>query len=101
MFKKCFVLFFILLLVGCGSIKSGKISCSEKAIVLDYENSILVDVRTASEYKSGHIEGAINIPYDNIIVYCKSGVRSSQAFDSLKNAGYNNVYDLGAMSNCS
>ena len=117
MFKKCFVLFFILLLVGCGSIKSGKISCSEKAIVLDYENSILVDVRTASEYKSGHIEGAINIPYDNIIegvskldgisfdthiiVYCKSGGRSSQAFESLKAEGYTNVYDLGAMSNCS
>ena len=117
MFKKIVVIFSMLLLVGCGSIKSGKISCSDKDVVLDYDNSILIDVRTDSEYKLGHLDGAINIPYEDIvkgvskldnvdfdthiIVYCKSGVRSSQAFDSLKNAGYNNIYDLGAMSNCS
>ncbi len=115
MFKKCLVLFSIFLLVGCG-IKSGKISCSDKDVVLDYDDSILIDVRTNSEYKSGHLDGSINIPYEDIvkgvskledvnldthiIVYCKSGGRSSQAFDSLKDAGYNNVYDLGAMSNC-
>lgn len=117
MFKRIIVLFVVFLLAGCGSIKSGKISCSDKDVVLDYDNSILIDVRTDSEYKLGHLDGAINIPYEdivkgvskledvdfntNIIVYCKSGGRSSQAFDSLKNAGYNNVYDLGAMSNCS
>ncbi len=117
MFKRFLILFFAFLLVGCGSIKSGKISCSEKNVVLNYDNSILIDVRTSSEYKLGHLEGAINIPYDNIIegiskmdgisydtpiiVYCKSGGRSNQAFESLKSAGYNNVYDLGAMSNCS
>ena len=117
MFKKILVLFSMLLLVGCGSIKSGKISCSEKNVVLDYENSILIDVRTSSEYKSGHLEGAVNIPYDDIVkgvskldgvdfntsivVYCKSGGRSKQAFEALKSAGYTNVYDLGAMSNCS
>ena len=114
MFKKIVVIFSMLLLVGCGSIKSGKISCSDKDVVLGYENSILIDVRTNSEYKSGHLDGAINIPYEDIvkgvsklddvdfdtyiIVYCKSGGRSSQAFDSLKNAGCNNIYDLGAMS---
>lgn len=116
MFKRIIVLFVVFLLAGCG-IKSGKISCSDKDVVLDYDNSILIDVRTDSEYKLGHLDGAINIPYQDIvkgvskledvdfnthiIVYCKSGGRSSQAFDSLKNAGYNNVYDLGAMSNCS
>ena len=117
MFKKVLVIFSMLLLVGCGSIKSGKISCSDKDVVLGYENSILIDVRTNFEYKSGHLDGAINIPYEdivkgvskledvdfntNIIVYCKSGGRSSQAFESLKAEGYTNVYDLGAMSNCS
>lgn len=116
MFKRIVVLFVVFLLAGCGSIKSGKISCSDKDVVLDYDNSILIDVRTDSEYKLGHLDGSINIPYQDIvkgvskldgvnsdthiIVYCKSGGRSGQAFDSLKNAGYNNVYDLGAMSNC-
>ena len=110
----CFL--FIFLLVGCGSIKSGKVSCSNASVVLNYENAILIDVRSASEYKSGHMDGAINIPYDNIllgvsrlenvnfdtpiVVYCKSGGRSAQAFSTLKDAGYKNVYDLGAMSKC-
>ena len=66
MFKKIFVLFSIFLLVGCG-IKSGKISCSDKDVVLDYDNSILIDVRTDSEFKSGHLDGAINIPYEDIV----------------------------------
>lgn len=106
----------MLLLVGCGNIKSGKISCSQMNVVLDYDGAVLIDVRTSSEYESGHLDGAINISYDKIIVgvskidgvnydtpiivYCKSGGRSSQAFESLKNIGYTNVYDLGAMSNC-
>lgn len=67
MFKKFLLLFSILLLVGCGSIKSGKISCSDKDVVLGYENSILIDVRTNLEYKSGHLDGAINIPYEDIV----------------------------------
>ena len=38
--------------------------------------------------------------YDSeVIVYCKSGNRSSQAKEILENLGYTNVYDLGAISN--
>lgn len=78
-------------------------------------DAILVDVRTEEEYNQNHIEGAISLPVDmisedsateilsdkdtTIIVYCQSGNRSHQAMDLLKSLGYNNVYDLGAMSN--
>ena len=35
-----------------------------------------------------------------IIVYCRSGNRSAKAYQSLQDAGYTNLYDLGAISNC-
>jgi rhodanese-related sulfurtransferase len=70
----------------------------------------LVDVRTAEEFNSGHIPGAINIslqelankighiPKDKpVIVYCRSGNRSSFAADVLMQAGYTDVYDLGGI----
>lgn len=71
----------------------------------------LVDVRTVGEYRSGHIEGALNIPVDDlagkmaqipkdkpVVVYCQSGMRSASAASTLKDAGYKEVYNLGAMS---
>ena len=113
----------LLLLVGCGKkeekeIKSGKVTCGQMKTIMKYDNNpVLIDVRTAEEYAEGHLDDAINIPYDvivnpgvttmenikedtPIVVYCKSGNRSGQAYNSLKMAGYKNVYDLGAMSNC-
>ncbi|MCR3600461.1 rhodanese-like domain-containing protein, partial [Salmonella enterica subsp. enterica serovar Mbandaka] len=34
-----------------------------------------------------------------VIVYCKSGNRSKKALKLLNDLGYENVYDLGAISN--
>ena len=68
-----------------------------------------MDVRSIEEYNEQHIKGAINIEYtkiDNstkldkdklIMVYCKSGKRSTLAYNTLKSLGYN-VYNMGAMS---
>lgn len=72
----------------------------------------LIDVRTPEEFSSGHIDGAINLSLQDIqsgkmpnvakdkliYVYCHSGNRSSQATVILKNAGYQNINDLGAMT---
>ena len=69
-----------------------------------------IDVRTAEEYASGHVEQASNIPYDEITarideitgnkddliyVYCRSGRRSGIAREALMEAGYTNVINLG------
>ncbi len=77
------------------------------------EGAILVDVRTKEEYDTKHIDGAIRITLDDlevlaertledkeqkIIVYCRSGRRSGVAADKLKELGYKQIYDLGAMS---
>tara|TARA_R110002167_G_scaffold242290_1_gene447611 strand:- start:24824 stop:25201 length:378 start_codon:yes stop_codon:yes gene_type:complete len=70
----------------------------------------LIDVRTAEEFAAGHIEGAINIPFENIVpelakrniakdaevvLYCRSGNRSGVAQQSLIKQGYSNTYNAG------
>ena len=66
-------------------------------------NVIVLDVRTAEEYKEGHIDGAVNIdvkqgdflkkaksalPIDKkIAVYCRSGRRSANAAEMLAKEG--------------
>lgn len=75
--------------------------------IIENDNYIIVDVRTSEEYNEGHVVGAINIPYDQIdensnldktktiMVYCKSGKRSSIAYNTLESLGYDTL-DLGA-----
>ena len=70
----------------------------------------MIDVRTPDEYAESHIDGAINIPLDDIasrldeissaepvVVYCRSGGRAAQAASVLCGADFD-VYDLGPMS---
>jgi len=85
---------------------------SARAHTLVDEGARLIDVRTPQEYKSGHIQGARNIPLGEIssrtadvgakdkpvVVYCRSGMRSSQAKSALEAAGFTEVYNLGGMS---
>ena len=109
-----------LILCGCGNtvpehVISKKIDCAEKNELMN-DGAILIDVRTVAEYNEGHLDKSINLTVDTlsttvenlvkdkntkIIVYCRSGNRSATAADTLINLGFKNVYDLGAMSNCS
>jgi rhodanese-related sulfurtransferase len=72
---------------------------------------LLLDVRTAEEYRSGHIPGAILAPYDEleksfreadkgrpIVVYCRSGRRSAIAIKTLAGMGYSNLSDFGGIA---
>ncbi len=76
------------------------------------DGAVLVDVRSPAEFASGHIEGAINVPVDQVasrvdaigpadkavVVYCRSGGRSAAATATLKAKGRTRVFDLGPMS---
>ena len=66
----------------------------------------LVDVRTPVVFSAGSVKGAFNIPLDaiskhlgkfagkkSIVVFCRSGNRSSQAKRILDQNGINNVMD--------
>ena len=99
------------------------LSCKEPATVVQQESGIkmlitqgakVVDVRTEEEFNSGHYPGALNIPLHTvearltefgadktkpIIVYCRSGNRSSQAKAILESNGYTNIINGGGLSN--
>ncbi len=72
----------------------------------------LVDVRTPGEFAQGHPKGSVNIPLDrigmsidkfkgkkDIIVFCRSGNRSSQAKSILESKGITNIVDGGPWEN--
>ena len=75
---------------------------------------VIVDVRTDSEYQSGHVPGAVHLPFyslwsrheeinsqkeDPIILYCEHGPRAGIAKFALWTLGYTNlVYLEGHMS---
>ena len=72
----------------------------------------IVDVRTPSEFREGHIPNAINVPNENIgntelrqlpdkdrklLVYCRSGRRSKEAAEKLAKLGYTKVMEFGGI----
>ena len=76
------------------------------------EETYWIDVRTASEYADGHVEGAVLIPYTEITeridevtsdknariyLYCRSGRRSGIALEALEAAGYVNAVNAGGL----
>ena len=94
----------ILLLTACDS-KSYETIDSNVAMTLMEQNAVVIDVRTAEEFATGHIEGSVNIPVENIssveydkdtliIVYCASGMRSANAAKTLVDLGYTSVHNL-------
>jgi rhodanese-related sulfurtransferase len=67
----------------------------------------VVDVREASEFASGAIAGAINVPLSSfdpnkiprekpVVVYCVSGSRSAMAQRVLRSAGFDEVRNYRA-----
>ncbi|MEW6430285.1 MAG: rhodanese-like domain-containing protein [Myxococcota bacterium] len=88
----------------------GQIS-GPKARQLVKDGAKLVDVRTPGEYSAGHLPGAVNVPLQELgarlktlgakekplVLYCASGTRSAMAKAVLKNAGFQQVFNLGGM----
>ncbi len=86
---------------------------SEKAVTqATSDKPIVIDVRSEAEYDTGHIEGALLIPHDQIadkigeqvkdkkqkiLLYCKSGGRAGLALKTLEGLGYTDVENLGGL----
>jgi rhodanese-related sulfurtransferase len=73
--------------------------------------AFLVDVRPETEFTEAHAKGSVNIPLHtipyhlkefknrkNIVVFCRSGGRSSQAKSFLEQQGFTNVINGGTLA---
>ncbi len=109
----------LLSLTGCSSSNQAKssdykkLTAKEAQDIISEESDItILDVRTESEYLSGHIANSILLPYDliseqaesvlpdkdqKILIYCRSGRRSEIAAKELISLGYTDVNDFGGI----
>jgi len=78
--------------------------------------TIVVDVRSADEFATGHLIGAVNIdvqssdfetliseldPTSPYYVYCRSGNRSAQAIDRMSALGFTDLTNGGSVQSAS
>jgi rhodanese-related sulfurtransferase len=73
------------------------------------DGAALIDVRSPTEFGRGHLDGALNVPLEEIekyaasseeglcLVYCASGVRSQIAAEKLRAIDAITAYDLGSL----
>lgn len=72
------------------------------------EEALIVDVRSPGEFQSGHVEGALNLPLNELprlagsqlpdkgrplVLYCQSGMRSESARQYLQSCGYTGLFN--------
>jgi len=85
------------------------LSPSEFAAAAKLPDTVLLDVRTPSEFAAGHLTGAVNLdvqsatfpkaaaaldPAKNYAIYCHSGNRSKTAMTAMGQAGFSHLFDL-------
>lgn len=87
-----------------------RIGLSEaKDLMKNEKNLKIIDVRTPEEFNNGHLEKAVNIDFRNpgfeskisaldrdeaYLIYCKSGGRSGQALEIMKELDFKNVKEM-------
>ena len=99
------------LLVACAPVeRGGDLSVEAVHAMLSSDTStMLVDVRTAEEYRAGHLRNCTlmdfyqadvrarlrALPRDrSIVLYCRSGRRSADAKRYMDSLGYTRVYNM-------
>ena len=103
-----FVFFSLLLVYSCQIFESNEINEISDAQFTEIQDTdyILVDVRTANEYESGHIQDAVNFDFysesfqndiltldksTSIVLYCRTQNRSTKTANYLKENGYKEI----------
>lgn len=79
------------------------------AVKLINNDAVVLDTRSAESFSRGHIVGARNVPMDEldghleklarfkdkpVVAVCDAGITSSKAVNTLRNSGFESVYNL-------
>ncbi|MBU1048908.1 rhodanese-like domain-containing protein [Candidatus Bipolaricaulota bacterium] len=92
----------------------GVITTQQAASVIvalqDDAEFVLLDIRTPAEVEAGHISGATTLDYYSssfrddlakldreltILIYCRTGNRTGQAYQIMQELGFEKVFDMG------
>jgi phage shock protein E len=99
-----------LTLAACaGSGVAQNVGASEFIEKIKEPGVVIVDVRTADEFNSGHLQGALNLDVSSPLfdaeiaaldksvtyaIYCRSGNRSTVAAGKMSDAGFTNLINF-------
>lgn len=85
----------------------GDVTAEQARELIEKRLLVILDVRTVQEFEDGHVEGAINMPVDDLeqrleeldrndemLVYCRTGNRSTRAVQILRENGFNKIYHM-------
>jgi phage shock protein E len=90
--------------------RAGLVSSREASAYLK-KGAMVIDVRTAAEFSTGHLPRAINIPLSEVeeltprrvkdkeqvlLLHCQSGARGATAKKILTGMGYTHTFNLGS-----
>ena len=99
---------YFIMQMDSGKSDYGNVDVGEaRDLIAEKAGLVILDVRTVSEFESGHLEGAINIPVevlsshlsglnqnDELLVYCRTGNRSTTAVGILRENGYGGIFHM-------
>ena len=89
----------------------GLSGCSSQTVDISTVTAV-IDVRTPAEFAEGHLDGAVNINWEDIgfadevsaldkdgvyVLYCRSGNRAGQAIDAMTSMGFTNLTNAGGV----
>ena len=91
----------------------GDPAVAEKAWPMIENGALLVDVRSKEEFAEGHVDGAVNIPWDQtdallfaigndkqrqVVFYCRSGNRAGKATTEMESRAYTQIFNATGFS---
>jgi rhodanese-related sulfurtransferase len=106
--NRCLVL--LVAVLACAAGGDGA-EITPDALLARSEAPLVLDVRSAEEFASGHVPGAHHLPFDQVatrlaelgpprevVVYCERGPRAAKAAAVLAGAGFQVLHLAGHMS---